>query len=146
LVFPVPEVGVQCVKSAAIRIFTKQGGGTFEYMSLYPSIEFEAQNFRDGKSVGSTTLLDNRPRGDLVEPSGEGPGWVSFDILELYKTWVSGEPFPNSDVWIPEGQPLVLQLRPTALVRVKKTTFLSSEAGRKTAPRLVWLATAGCDG
>ncbi len=144
-VFPVPEVGVGCVKSAAIRIFTKERDGSFEDMSVYPSNELDAQNFSDGKSVGFTTLLDNRPHGEFTESPGQPAGWVSFDILELYRTWVSGEPFPNTDLGVPEGQPLVLQLRPTVLADVKKATFLSSEAGRKTAPRLVWRSNANCD-
>ncbi len=144
LIFPVPKVGVQCVESAAIRIFKKQGGGTFEEMAVYPSLEFDAQNFKDGKPVGATTLLDNRPRGDFTKSPGERAGWVSFDISELYVTWVSGEPFPNTDLGVPEGQPLVLQLRPTT-EPIKAATFLSSEAGRKTAPRLAWLARADCN-
>ncbi len=143
LIFPVPDEDVRCVKQATIRVFEGSGGRSFEDMAFYPSIELDAQEFRDGTSVGSMTLLDNRPRGDLTEEPGEGPGWASFDVTELYRTWVSGEPFPNTDVGMPQGQPLVLQLRPTTQP-VKAATFLSSEAGRKTAPRLAWLAEADC--
>ena len=143
LVFPVPDVHVRCVKQATIRVFKGHGDGPFKDMALYPSLEFDALKFRDGRPVGATTLLDNRPRGDITEIPGDEGGWVSFDVTELYLTWASGEPFPNTDLGVPEGQPLVLQLRPTT-EPVKAASFLSSEAGRTTAPRLLWVARADC--
>ena len=144
LVFPVPDVGVRCVKRATVRVFKGTGDGSFEEMAFYPSLEFDALKFRDGRRVGATTLLDNRPRGEITEMPRDERGWVAFDITELYLTWVSGEPFPNTDLGVPKGQPLVLQLRPST-TPVKAATFLSSEAGSETAPRLVWRARADCE-
>ncbi len=143
LVFPVPDVDVRCVKQATIRVFKGNGDSSFEDMAFYPSNELDALTFRDGRAVGATTLLDNRPRGEITEIPGDVGGWVSFDVTELYLTWVSGEPFPNTDLGVPKGQPLVLQLRPTT-EPVKAATFLASETGGKTAPRLAWFAEANC--
>jgi hypothetical protein len=70
---------------------------------------------------------------------------MHFDLTELYRTWAEGGPFPSQGRTVPEGTPLVVDIRAADMGQQLSEARVAPIGGdREAAPQLRWTATQDC--
>lgn len=77
-------------------------------MEIFPSLVRGIPRLTEGEVVEPVGLLDNQPKGE-AEVLAE-PGWLTFDVTDIVRLWVSRQPFPSQGIRAPRG-PLALAVR-----------------------------------
>ena len=141
LAFPRPEVPARCFQAAQLRIALGTIGlATERDLSVYPSTIFHAVELEDGDEVAPDgALLDIRPTGRAEYVRDE----VHFDVLDIYKLWLRGGPFPSLSMEVPRSSDIVLAIRRTSGEgRRFRIGLMSSESS--TPPQVVAEIEKGC--
>jgi hypothetical protein len=150
LVFPLLPRPVACIQRVELQLLLLDGQGTGAQnpaatLVAYPSglLSLAHGHYPSDPIWSSDFLVDKRPA--TFVDVGKTPGWVTFDITELYATWAQGGPFPNGRT-IPSGTPLVVKIRPDTWALGPSFTrrFAALSAGPANAPRLRWTAKRDC--
>jgi hypothetical protein len=145
LVFALMRTPPPCVRQVELRLRVVR----FDYptrepdLAAYPSSLVSLVSARPATRVGSETLLDNRPRG--VGSLTQDRDWLHFDITERYRTWAEGGPFPSLDRAVPQGTPLVVDVRATDWGQPLFEARVAPIGGdRSAAPQLRWTVVRDC--
>jgi hypothetical protein len=111
ILFRTPRTPLRCIQNVTLQVLVSRYVGRFpDYLKVYPSAMFPLARAANQKGTWvGPDLLDITP-GAQTDVSDK-PRRLSFDITELYRTWVSGEAFPSGSS-VPRGTAIILELRP----------------------------------
>ena len=115
LVFPLLRTPPGCVREVELWLRVLRFDHQFRYqepqLGAYPSQLVSLATADPATRTAFETLLDNRPTGFGYLTPDEA--WLHFEITELYRTWAEGGPFPSALRTVPEGTPLIVDVRAT---------------------------------
>ncbi len=123
-----------CLELLELEMDVVAGGGVG--LAVYPSVESQAHQLKNGASLGATILRDNRPRSLTTVPRSSGT--ARWNVLAHYRSdpWVSSHD-PGD-----EAKHFALAVRPTSLVGPNDVVFAS--LGTSSPPSLRWSAPEVC--
>jgi hypothetical protein len=142
LEIPRKELESRCGASMTLHVYQTEGP-LEPSVHVYPGVDIDVGERRDGDRLGPLTLIDNRPRGDFDDAS-EVPGWRSADVTDIVRTWLNGSRFPSLGKRAPRTGPVVLQLRPEQVGGNATITYASSDGSPDLRPYLLMTGGA-CD-
>lgn len=146
LVFPLLRTPPRCVRQVDLWLRVLRFDHQFRHqepqIGAYPSKLVSLASARPATRTGFETLIDNRPTGTgYLTPDD---AWMHFDITELYRTWAEGGPFPSALGTVPEGTPLVVDVRATDDGQPMFEVRIAPIGDREVTPQLRWTAARDC--
>ncbi|HEX8861822.1 MAG TPA: hypothetical protein VGC06_22505 [Actinomycetes bacterium] len=149
LVLPVARTSTACLRRVELELRVLDGsGGENGTLAVYGVKRPALVSGRLDGTEAPSAYVAIRPRGIANVPPR--PGWVRFDVTDLYELWADGRPFPNGET-VAGGTPLVVQVRPPAYVPASSGRdsafvrhFAAIAAGAGSAPRLRLTALRDC--
>jgi hypothetical protein len=133
-------------RSAAAATTTTLGPATRGTTTAWRAFTLEHRwaggRVRPTTRIGFETLIDNRPTGTGSLTPDEA--WMHFEITELYRTWARGGPFPSALAEVPEGTPLIVDVRATDHGQPLFEARIAPLGDRESAPHLRWTAARDC--
>lgn len=148
VVFERPEIPVRCIRGATLEMYSFGGSASASddtiALNVYASSLLGAVDYREGDPYPrGETLIDNRPKGETLARAS--PGWVRWDVTDLYTTWLRGGPFPSLGKTVSRSAPVVLAVRPPTFTDPPSHLALaSSESPTHLRPRLRIELSEGC--
>jgi len=143
LVFPLTKVPTSCLRKVELELRVLDGsGGEHGTLAVYGVKRPALVSGRLDLTEAPSAYVAIRPRGIANVPPR--PGWVRFDVTDLYELWADGRPFPNGAV-VAEGTPLVVEVRPPSYTPASNgpdSAFVRHFAAIAADRR----APLGCDG
>lgn len=109
-------------------------------LGVYPSGVFDAAALADAAPVAGEIVLDRAA--PPVQFTDGTPGRLRWDVLDLYRTWASGQPF-SGGATVPEGTRFTVAVRATDEGAIgRSVVFDASES--PNGPTLVFTGVEGC--
>ena len=146
LVFPLLRTPPGCVREVELWLRVLSFDHQFRYqepqLGAYPSQLVSLATANPATRTAFETLLDNRPTGFGYLTPDEA--WMHFEITELYRTWAEGGPFPSALRTVPQGTPLIVDVRATDFGQPLFEARIAPLGDRETAPHLRWTTARDC--
>lgn len=140
VVFERPEIPARCVRGATLEMYSFGGSTPASEerveLNVYPSFLLGAADYREGDPYPrDETLVDDGPKGETI--ASTSPGWIRWEVTDLYTTWLRGGPFPSLGQTVSKSAPVVLSVRPPTFADPRSHLALASvESPIHLRPRL----------
>jgi hypothetical protein len=139
LAFDLVQGSPDCLATLNLEMSVLSATGPTE-LGAYPSGVFEATALADAGPVQGELVLDRTA--PPVQLTDGTPGRLRWDVLDVYRTWASGQPFA-SGATVPEGTRFTVAVRATDEGAIgREVVFDASES--PSGPTLVFTGVPGC--
>jgi len=140
LAFPLNAGSPSCVVDVRLEVQVEQATPTT--LGVYPSAIGDLDEVTANAAPPAAAILDPAGVEEMVAPT---PGRIGFNVTEMYRTWVSGAPFPGGSQ-APESDQFVVTLSPPAAAPEagRQVVMSAADAGDETAPTLGFVGDPAC--